>query len=195
MRKLMDELRIAELVAQLADRLLADPTLQAIPPEDLCLVGIRSRGELLAERIAARIKTLRQIDLPVGALDITMYRDDFARRMASGATGKAMGVVIPQGTEINFRVEGKIVILCDDVLATGRSVRAALDAITDFGRPNLIRLLALIDRGGREYPITADYIGAHVDVEGAQKVFVKLKPTDPEDAVYLDKKKGAQDEL
>jgi len=184
MRKLMDEKRIAELIAQLADRLIASG--KNIPPQSLCLVGIRSRGELLAERIAAEIKSRQGLVLPVGALDITMYRDDFARR------GK---VAIPQGTDIAFRVDDKIVILCDDVLATGRSVRAALDAITDFGRPHLIRLLALIDRGGREYPIAADYIGEHVDVEGSQKVFVKLKPTDPEDAVYLDKKKGAQDEL
>ena len=115
--------------------------------------------------------------IDVGALDITMYRDDLSSRRA---------ITIPQGTDMNFQLDDRPVVLVDDVLETGRSVRAALDALVDFGRPRLIRLAVLIDRGRREFPIAADYVGLHVTETAAhQKIRVKLKPTDPEDGVYL----------
>jgi len=183
MQTLLDSGQIQKLVGAMADDIAADETFQLNLQNGLpfALVGIRSRGELLALRLATELsartgQTSRPLD--VGALDITLYRDDLAGRSA---------ITIPQGTEMNFRLDGRAVILVDDVLATGRSVRAALDAITDFGRPRLIKLAVLIDRGGREYPIAADYVGLHVtEIGEEQKVVVKLKPTDEVDGVYLD---------
>ncbi len=177
MQTVMDAPRIRQTIAQLAQRLLDDPGLRSTPTADIALIGIRSRGELIAERLAAEILARRGLHFLVGALDITMYRDDLAQRGA---------ITIPQGTDIHFGLDDKTVILIDDVLDTGRSVRAALDALVDFGRPRLIRLAALIDRGRREFPIAADYIGLKLqDVPPDQKVLVRLQPTDPEDVVYL----------
>ena len=173
----MDAQRIGQCITQLAQRILDDPGLRSIPTASIALIGIRSRGELLAERLAAEIQAQHGLHFLVGALDITMYRDDLSRRGA---------ITIPQGTDITFGLDDKTVLLIDDVLDTGRSVRAALDALVDFGRPRLVRLAALIDRGRRELPISADYLGlALTDVRPEQKVIVHLKPTDPEDAVYL----------
>jgi pyrimidine operon attenuation protein/uracil phosphoribosyltransferase len=178
MQTLLDAAQIEQLLAALADDIVADPTFHS-PEAPVALVGIRSRGELLAQRlaglIAARKKDAGPID--VGALDITLYRDDLASRAA---------ITIPRGTELNFGLDDRPIILVDDVLETGRSVRAALDALVDFGRPRLIRLAVLIDRGRREFPIAADYVGLHVTQTGAQeKIVVHLKPTDAEDGVYL----------
>jgi pyrimidine operon attenuation protein/uracil phosphoribosyltransferase len=175
MQLLMDQARIVSTVEQLGREILRNVK----DPAELALVGIRSRGEVLAQRLAAEIERQRagvgRIDM--GALDITMYRDDIA-------TGRA--ITIPQGTEMNFRLDGRHVVLVDDVLQSGRSVRAALDALVDFGRPKVIRLAILVDRGPREFPIAADYIGMKVDAENpGQKIVVHLKPTDSEDAVYL----------
>jgi pyrimidine operon attenuation protein/uracil phosphoribosyltransferase len=189
MQLLMDQEHIAQTLATLAERLLADAELHASAGNPLALVGIRSRGELLAQRLAAEM--MRQSGkrvsagggdgggggIDVGALDITMYRDDFSSRG---------GITIPRGTDMNFRLDGRAVILVDDVLQTGRSVRAALDALVDFGRPRIIRLAVLIDRGNREYPIAADYVGLPVKApDRDQKIVVHLRPTDAEDAVYL----------
>ncbi|HUO10029.1 MAG TPA: bifunctional pyr operon transcriptional regulator/uracil phosphoribosyltransferase PyrR [Phycisphaerae bacterium] len=175
----MDAAKIRQTLATLADNLLADPALKLNQP--LALVGIRSRGELIAQRLAAELRSRNTgrwggaIDL--GVLDITMYRDDLAARRA---------ITIPQGTDMNFRLDDRPVVLCDDVLETGRSVRAALDALVDFGRPRIIRLAVLVDRGRREFPITADYTGLTVNAPNPeQKIIVHLQPTDPEDAVYL----------
>jgi pyrimidine operon attenuation protein/uracil phosphoribosyltransferase len=165
-------------LAALAQRLLDDPGIKAVPAHDIVLVGIRSRGELIAQRLAAVIQKTRNITLSSGALDITMYRDDLRGRRA---------ITIPQGTDLPFSLDGKFVILTDDVLETGRSVRAALDALVDFGRPRTIRLLTLIDRGRREYPIAADYTGMVLETVAAnQRVIVRLRPTDGEDGVYLE---------
>ena len=177
MQTLMDAAQIRKTLAGLADSLLADPGLKMSQP--LALVGIRSRGELIAQRLAAELRSRNtgRGDIDVGALDITMYRDDLGSRRA---------ITIPQGTDMNFRLDDRPVILCDDVLETGRSVRAALDALVDFGRPRLIRLAVLVDRGRREFPIQADYIGLTVNAPNPeQKIIVRLQPTDPEDAVYL----------
>ena len=179
MQTLLDGGQISQLLAAIADEIAADPALDLKPAGGgVALVGIRSRGEVLAERLAIELSTRtghKKID--VGALDITLYRDDLTARRA---------ITIPQGTDMNFQLDDRPVVLVDDVLETGRSVRAALDALVDFGRPRLIRLAVLIDRGRREFPIAADYVGLHVTETAAhQKIRVKLKPTDPEDGVYL----------
>ncbi len=181
MKTLMDAPAIQQAISALADQLLADPSLCPSHDAPLALVGIRSRGELIAQRLAAELQrrnlpSTAGIDL--GTLDITFYRDDLSSHRA---------LTIPQGTDMNFRLDHRPVILCDDVLQSGRSVRAALDALVDFGRPRLIRLAVLIDRGGREFPIAADYTALQVNAPSpAQKIIVHLHPTDPEDAVYLE---------
>jgi pyrimidine operon attenuation protein / uracil phosphoribosyltransferase len=175
MQTLMDSGQVRKTLGILAEKLLADPGVNGEMP--LALVGIRSRGELIAQRLAAELRGRGRGEIEVGALDITMYRDDLTARRA---------ITIPQGTEMDFRLDDRPVILCDDVLETGRSVRAALDALVDFGRPRIIRLAVLVDRGRREYPIQADYVGLKVDAPNReQKIVVRLQPTDPEDAVYL----------
>ena len=176
MQILLDAQHIQQTIRQLAQRVHADASLHN--GHALALVGIRSRGEILAQRLADEIARLDgHSKLEVGALDITMYRDDLSTRAA---------ITIPQGTEMNFRLDDRPVILVDDVLDTGRSVRAAFDALVDFGRPRVIRLLVLVDRERREYPIAADYVGIKVDApDPEQKVLVRLRPTDDEDVVYL----------
>jgi pyrimidine operon attenuation protein/uracil phosphoribosyltransferase len=172
----MDQERVAQVIGELADRITKDVTARHM--KEVALVGIRSRGEILAQRLANDLQR-RTPDgaIDVGALDITMYRDDLTSRRA---------ITIPQGTEMNFRLDGRIVVLVDDVLQSGRSVRAALDALVDFGRPRLIRLAILVDRGLREFPIAADYVGLKIEqAADDQKVVVHLRPTDQEDAVYL----------
>jgi pyrimidine operon attenuation protein / uracil phosphoribosyltransferase len=177
MHTLLDGAQIRELVAAIADEIAADPALGEGGGE-VALVGILSRGELLAQRLAAELcRRMGRQKIDLGALDITMYRDDLSARRA---------ITIPQGTDMNFQLDDRPVVLVDDVLETGRSVRAALDALVDYGRPRLIRLAVLIDRGRREFPIAADYVGLHVTETAAhQKIRVKLQPTDPEDGVYL----------
>lgn len=177
MQTLMDASRVDETIRQLVDRLLADPTLRSTPDAPLALVGIRSRGELLAQRIAAQLAARHAGPLDVGALDITMYRDDLDSRRA---------LLIPQGTDMNFRLDNRPVVLIDDVMETGRTIRAALDALVDFGRPRFIRLAVLVDRRRHEFPIAADYAGLTIaDADPRQRVIVHLTPTDPQDAVYL----------
>ena len=184
MQTLLDGAQISRLLAAMADEIAADETFLLRSPgqaaQPVALVGIRSRGELLAYRLAALLaqrSSHRQTPIDAGALDITFYRDDLASRGA---------ITIPQGTDMNFRIDDRPVILVDDVLETGRSVRAALDGLVAFGRPSLIRLAVLIDRGHREYPIQADFVGLHVtETARHQSIRVRLKPTDEEDVVYL----------
>jgi pyrimidine operon attenuation protein/uracil phosphoribosyltransferase len=144
--------------------------------QNLCILGIRNRGEILAERIGAKIRVIEGADLPVGALDITFYRDDTATRK----TAK-----LPQETHIPFAVDGKIIVLVDDVLFTGRSARAAIDEIIDFGRPTAIQLAVLVDRGHREFPIHADYVGKNVPSSHLEQVLVRVKETDGADEVVI----------
>jgi pyrimidine operon attenuation protein/uracil phosphoribosyltransferase len=177
MQTLMDAPRVEETIRHLLERLLADPTLRSTPDAPLALVGIRSRGELLAQRIAAQLAARNAGPLDVGALDITMYRDDLDSRRS---------ILIPQGTDMNFRLDGRPVVLIDDVMETGRTIRAALDALVDFGRPRFIRLAVLVDRQRHEFPIAADYAGLTIaDADPRQRVIVTLQPTDTQDAVYL----------
>ncbi|MBI5464350.1 MAG: bifunctional pyr operon transcriptional regulator/uracil phosphoribosyltransferase PyrR [Ignavibacteriales bacterium] len=144
--------------------------------EQLALVGIRNRGQFLARRLAAKIKEMENIDVPVGILDITLYRDDLHGRLDQPKL---------QSSEILFDISGKVIVLVDDVLFTGRTVRSALNALMDIGRPALIQLLVLIDRGHRELPIKADFIGKSVPTAIQQEVQVMMTDVDEEDAVYL----------
>jgi len=149
--------------------------------QDLCLIGIRTRGTVLAERIRDCIKQIEGIEVPVGILDITLYRDDL--------TLIASQPVVRE-TLIDFDMTGKKVVLVDDVLFTGRTIRAALDAIIDFGRPDVIHLAVLIDRGHRELPIRADYVGKNIPTALNQDVKVLLQPTDrKQDQVVIEQRK------
>lgn len=142
----------------------------------LILLGIKTRGVHIARRLADLMKQNHQQQVPVGEIDITLYRDDLS-------TLGAQPVV--QGTDLGMDVTDKIIILCDDVLYTGRTVRAALDEIVDFGRPRLIRLLVVADRGMREYPIQADYVGIRVETRSGHVVQVRLTESDGDDRVLL----------
>jgi len=145
--------------------------------KDLAVIGIRTRGYVLAERIVQSIKSIDGSSLPVGALDITLYRDDLSVVSEQPVIHK---------TEIDFDIEGKNIILVDDVLYTGRTVRCALDALIDFGRPRTIQLAVLIDRGHRELPVRADYVGKNLPTSQKELVQVKLEEVDEEDSVFIE---------
>lgn len=144
--------------------------------EQVALVGIQTRGIPLAERIKKIIKEINGAELPLGKLDITLYRDDL--------TTVGPNPVVKE-TVINFDINQKTIILIDDVLFTGRTIRAALDQIMDFGRPQKIQLLVLIDRGHRELPFRADFVGKNIPTAKNQIVEIKLKETDNEDKAIL----------
>ena len=147
---------------------------------DLCLVGIRNRGAYLARRLADCIARIESSQVYVGILDITLYRDDLTMISASPVVHK---------TEMDFDVTDKNVVLVDDVLYTGRTVRAALDALVDLGRPKSIQLAVLIDRGHRELPIRADYSGKNIPTSSAETVEVRLEEVDGRDEVVIMEKK------
>ena len=140
------------------------------------IVGMQTRGVFLAQRIAEKINGLEKIDLSAGVLDITMYRDDYRMALKQPKV---------QVTNIPFDINGIDMILVDDVLYTGRTVRAALEALNDFGRPKTIQLAVLIDRGHREMPIHADYVGVTINTRMNQEVALKVKEKDNEDSVWL----------
>jgi pyrimidine operon attenuation protein/uracil phosphoribosyltransferase len=142
----------------------------------LVLLGIKTRGVFIARRLADLMRENHQQEVPVGEIDITLYRDDLS-------TLGAQPVV--HGTDLGMDVTDKTIILCDDVLYTGRTVRAALDEIVDFGRPRLIRLLVVADRGMREYPIQSDYTGITVETQRGHVVQVRLMEADGDDRVLL----------
>lgn len=144
--------------------------------EDLCLVGIRMRGDNLALRVSGLIEEIEGLRVPVGFLDITLYRDDF--------TSIAHQPVV-HSTEIPFDVNERVVVLVDDVLYTGRTVRAALDELMDFGRPVAIQLAVLVDRGHRELPVRADFVGKNLPTSKKEKVEVRVKEVDGEDGVII----------
>jgi pyrimidine operon attenuation protein/uracil phosphoribosyltransferase len=144
--------------------------------DKLAFIGIRRRGVPLAQRLAERIRNLEKRDIPVGILDINLYRDDLS-------TVSHQPVL--NSTEINFPITGKDIILMDDVLYTGRTIRAALDALFDHGRPARVQVLALIDRGWRELPIAASYIGRTVQTTANEIIEVKFKEVDDTEKVLL----------
>lgn len=143
---------------------------------DLCLVGIRNRGVFLAERLARCIKKIENKDVPVGILDITLYRDDLTLVGSQPLVRK---------TEIDFDINDTILVLVDDVLYSGRTIRAALDALIDFGRPKSIQLAVLVDRGHRELPIRADYAGKNIPTSQNESVEVRLQEADGKDEVVI----------
>jgi pyrimidine operon attenuation protein/uracil phosphoribosyltransferase len=150
---------------------------------DLVLVGIPTRGAPLARRLAARVEAFSGVTVDVGTVDITLYRDDLRLR----------GVRALEPTLLpDAGIDGRLVVLVDDVLFSGRSVRAALDALRDLGRPRAVQLAVLVDRGHRELPIRADYVGKNVPTSRSQKVLVRLAEVDGEDAVVLTEGAGVR---
>jgi pyrimidine operon attenuation protein / uracil phosphoribosyltransferase len=145
---------------------------------ELALVGIRTRGVPLARRLAHTLRDISGDEIPTGALDITLYRDDLMRH----AVGPQPVV---RKTEIPFSIDDRRILLVDDVLYTGRTIRAALDALIDFGRPRAIQLIVLVDRGHRELPIKADYVGKNIPTSSTQSVQVRLQEIDGADEVLL----------
>lgn len=143
---------------------------------DLVLLGIPTRGVHLAERVAAKISEVEGIDVPVGSLDVTMYRDDLRMRPARAL----LPTEIPPGG-----IDDKVVVLVDDVLYSGRTIRAALDAMNDIGRPRAVRLAVLVDRGHRDLPIRADFVGKNLPTSTSESVAVRLEEHDGEDSVTI----------
>lgn len=147
--------------------------------ENLVVIGIRTRGVILARRMCAEIEKLEGVRVPAGILDIALYRDDLLEEDCDA---------VFKGSEINFALDGKDVVLCDDVLYTGRTVRAALASLNSMGRAKSIRLYTLVDRGHRELPFRADGVGKNVPTSSEEKVLVRFEETDGKDGVYLLKK-------
>ena len=170
----MDSVRIGRSLARIAHEILERN--RAL--EELALVGIRTRGVPLARRIAQSIREINQHDIPTGALDITLYRDDLMRT-AVGAQP------LIRRTEIPFSIDDRRILLVDDVLYTGRTIRAALDALIEFGRPKAIQLIVLVDRGHRELPIKADYVGKNLPTSPSESVQVHLTEIDGRDEVEI----------
>jgi pyrimidine operon attenuation protein / uracil phosphoribosyltransferase len=170
--KIMDEAAFGRTVTRLSHEILERNTGAA----NLAIVGIRTRGEFLAKRIHAKIEEVEQVKLNIGFLDITMYRDDLLGKLEQPRL---------QRTDIIFDISGKSVILVDDVLFTGRTIRAALDELIDIGRPKSIQLAVLVDRGHRQLPIKADYVGKNVPTATGESIRVHMKEIDGEDSVLL----------
>jgi pyrimidine operon attenuation protein / uracil phosphoribosyltransferase len=172
-RVVLDELDIARALTRISHEILE----RNKGAEDLLLLGIPRRGVPLAQRIAARIASVEGYDVPIGSLDITMYRDDLRLKPARGL----------QPTEIPpSGIDGKVVVLVDDVLFSGRTIRAALDALNDLGRPKAVRLAVLVDRGHRELPIRADFVGKNLPTSLVERVRVSLEGVDDVDAVTIE---------
>jgi len=169
---------VAEDVRRAVTRISHEIVEKQAGTDGLVLVGIQRRGVPLAARIAASIREHEGVDLPVGALDITFYRDDLSLVAQQP---------IVKGTQIPFDLNGRTVVLVDDVLYTGRTIRAAMDALIDFGRPQAIRLAVLVDRGHRELPIRADHVGKNVPTSREEMVKVQLEETDGEDGVEIER--------
>jgi pyrimidine operon attenuation protein/uracil phosphoribosyltransferase len=171
----MDADRIGRTLTRIAHEIL-ERHARAI--DELALVGIRTRGVPIARRLARAIHDINGHEMPTGALDITLYRDDLMRH-AVGAQP------IVRKTEIAFSIDDKRILLVDDVLYTGRTVRAALDALIEFGRPKTIQLVVLVDRGHRELPVKADYVGKNLPTSPSQSVHVHLVEVDGRDEVEI----------
>ena len=175
MKVILDSKQIGQILRDLTGRIISDTPADL----DITVIGIRSRGEILAQRISELLSEKLGKDIPCGTLDITLYRDDL---------NSPQGLTQPQvrTTEIGFDVDDKIIILIDDVLYTGRSARAAMDALIDLGRPRAIRLAVLVDRAGREFPIQADYAGYKSDAKPGNLVQVNLVESDGKDEVVVE---------
>jgi pyrimidine operon attenuation protein / uracil phosphoribosyltransferase len=170
--KVMDSDQIRRSVTRIAHEILE----RNHGAKNIAIVGIRTRGEHLARRILAKLQEIENTTIPMGVVDITLYRDDISHSAEQP---------LVRGTSLPFNVDTKTIVLIDDVLFTGRTVRAALDAIIDFGRPKAVQLAVLVDRGHRELPIRADYVGKSIPTARSQNVDVFMSEVDTEDAVYV----------
>jgi len=179
-RAVLDSSDVARTIDRIAHQILE----KSGGATDAVLVGIPTRGVELARRLASRIQVFEGIAVPVGAVDITLYRDDLRMR----GVRPLVETIDPPGG-----VDGRLVILVDDVLYSGRSVRAALDALGDLGRPRAVQLAVLVDRGHRELPIRADYVGKNLPTSREESVQVQLSETDGVDAVLLSHRADAPD--
>ncbi|HOW60054.1 MAG TPA: bifunctional pyr operon transcriptional regulator/uracil phosphoribosyltransferase PyrR [Candidatus Omnitrophota bacterium] len=171
-KQVLDEGGIERVLARMAHEILE----RNQGTSNLALIGIRTRGVFLAERLQKKIFEIEQKKIPVGILDITLYRDDLSE------VGPKPEI---HETDISFDLKRKVVILMDDVLFTGRTIRAALDALIDLGRPKVIRLAVLVDRGHRELPIKADYVGKNVPTSLQETVIIRLKEKDGKDEAVI----------
>lgn len=179
--KIMD----AEALERTLRRMAHEITEKIKSLDEIAIIGIKCRGAYLGTRLARKIEEISAAKVPVGALDITLYRDDL--------TEVAQQPVV-HATEIDFAIDGKKIVLVDDVLYTGRTVRCALDALIDFGRPSQIQLAVLVDRGHRELPIRADYVGKNVPTSLEEVVEVRLAEADGRDEVVLCEKDNGKDD-
>ncbi len=177
MSQLMDKEDIRRIIQRLSHEILEKNK----GTKDLVIVGIQRRGVNLAERVSKIVEEIEGEALPTGILDITLYRDDLTQIAHQP---------IVRNTDIPFSLEGKKVILVDDVLYTGRTVRAAIDVLLDFGRPQKIELAVLVDRGHRELPIRADYVGKNIPTSSEEMVEVKVQELDGKDEVLIVKREG-----
>lgn len=170
--KIVDEEGLARIIIRIAHEILEKNK----GSKNLVLMGMKTRGEFLAKRIFEKIKEIEKIELPLGVLDVTLYRDDFRTRLKQPTVSVS---------NITFDISDKDVVIVDDVLYTGRTVRSALNALMDFGRPRTIQLCVLVDRGHRQLPIRADYIGKNIPTSNNEEIKVRMKEIDGEDAIYL----------
>jgi len=177
MKVILDSSQIEQILKDLAGRIINETTENSA--RDIVVIGIRSRGEILAQRLAERLSGRLGGQVYCGTLDITLYRDDL-----NSPHGSAQPQV--RTTEIGFDIDEKVVILVDDVLYTGRSARAAMDALIDLGRPRVIKLAVLVERAGREFPIQADFAGFKTDIAPGQSVQVNLVESDGQDQVIVE---------
>jgi len=175
MKVILDSEQIEQILRDLTDEIGGD----IASDREIAVIGIRSRGEVLAQRLSGRLSEKLGKEVPCGTLDITLYRDDLNSPHGNGQP-------MVRTTEIGFDVDGRVIVLVDDVLYTGRSTRAAMDALMDLGRPMTVKLAVLIEREGRELPIQADYIGYRADAAPGKLVQVNLIESDGKDEVVVE---------
>jgi pyrimidine operon attenuation protein/uracil phosphoribosyltransferase len=175
-RRVLDADQIGRAIIRIAHEIIESAE------DDMRLIGVRTRGVPMAGRLAQAVREAAGIEVPLGSLDINLYRDDLT-------TVAAQPVVRP--TELGFPIDDTVVILVDDVLYTGRTTRAAMDALADLGRPRKIRLAVLIDRGHRELPIRADYVGRNIPTARDEKIRVRFTETDGVDDVLIERKEAS----
>jgi len=175
MKVILDSEQIEQILRDLTDEIAGD----IASGREIAVIGIRSRGEVLAQRLSGRLSEKLGKEVPCGTLDITLYRDDLNSPHGNGQP-------MVRTTEIGFDVDNRVIVLVDDVLYTGRSTRAAMDALMDLGRPTTVKLAVLIEREGRELPIQADYVGYRADAAPGKLVQVNLIESDGKDEVVVE---------
>jgi len=171
-RRIVDTKELDVIIHRLSHQILErNPNIK-----NVCFIGLQRRGVFLAERLKKILDKKEGVKIPLGVLDTTLYRDDL--RMSAVTA-------VARNTKIDFDINKKAIILCDDVLNTGRTIRAAMDELMDFGRPKSIQLVVLVDRGGRELPIQPDFVGKMIPTSANEKVRVHLKEVEPQDEIVL----------